>query len=84
LESREPFQNNAIALADLDGLPTKIAAGIVKKIGRLEAGLHGDIKRLKEHDPAYRLRMGDYRVLFDVEGQTITICRVKHRREAYD
>jgi len=56
----------------------------VKKIGRLEAGLHGDIKRLKEHDPAYRLRMGDYRVLFDVEGQTITICRVKHRREAYD
>jgi len=58
LESREPFQNNAIALADLDGLPTKIAAGIVKKIGRLEAGLHGDIKRLKEHDRAYRLRMG--------------------------
>jgi mRNA interferase RelE/StbE len=74
----------ATALDDLDRLPPKQAAGIVKKIGRLAGGLYGDIKRLKEHDPAYRLRMGDYRVLFDVEGDTITVYRVKHRKEAYD
>ena len=70
--SRFKIIYNAAALADLDNLPPKIATGIVKKIGRLESGLHGEIKRLKEHDPAYRLRMGDYRILFDVEGQTIT------------
>jgi mRNA interferase RelE/StbE len=72
------------ALKDLDGLHPKFAAGIVRKIGRLAGGLQGDIKRLKEHDPAYRLRMGDYRVLFDVEGDEIIIGRVKHRRDAYE
>ncbi len=74
----------ATAIADLDALPRKIAAGLVKKIGRLQDGLHGDIKRLKDYDPAYRLRMGDYRVLFDVDGQTVTIYRIKNRRDAYE
>ncbi len=40
---------------------------ILRKIDRLQRGLHGDIKRLRETETAYRLRMGDYRVLFDVE-----------------
>ena len=56
------------ASADLDGLPPRQAGQIVKKIGRLRAGLHGDMKRLQKHDVTYRLRMGDYRILFDVEG----------------
>lgn len=38
------------ASADLDRLPSKQAAQIVKKIGRLQSGLHGDIKRLQNHD----------------------------------
>ena len=74
----------ATAITDLDALPRKIAAGLVKKIGRLQNGLHGDIKRLKDFDPAYRLRMGDYRVLFDVDGETVTIYRIKNRRDAYE
>ena len=56
----------------------------MKKIGRLRAGLHGDIKRLQKHDVTYRLRMGDYRILFDVEGARIIIRRIKDRKEAYD
>jgi len=33
----------------------------------------------------YRIRVGDYRVLYDVESvtQTVTILRIRHRREAY-
>jgi mRNA interferase RelE/StbE len=69
---------------DLDALPAKFSAQIVKKIRRLENGLHGDIKRLKEHDISYRLRMGDFRVLFDVNKNVIVIRRIKDRREAYD
>ena len=69
---------------DLDALPLKFAAQIVKKIRRLENGLHGDIKRLKEHDVSYRLRMGDFRVLYDVNKDVIVIRRIKNRREAYD
>ncbi|MCH8295121.1 type II toxin-antitoxin system RelE/ParE family toxin [Candidatus Poribacteria bacterium] len=33
----------------------------------------------------YRLRVGTYRILYDIndKSQTITVYRVKHRREAY-
>ena len=68
----------------LDRLPLKQATQIVKKIGRLETGLQGDIKRLQKHDVAYRLRMGDYRILFDVAGECIIIRRIRDRKDAYD
>ena len=31
----------------------------------------------------YRFRIGDYRVIFDLEGAQIVILRVGHRREIY-
>jgi mRNA interferase RelE/StbE len=36
-------------------------------------------------DPARRIRIGDYRVLYEVdtEAKVVTILRVAHRREAY-
>ncbi|MBI4725962.1 type II toxin-antitoxin system RelE/ParE family toxin [candidate division TA06 bacterium] len=40
----------------------------------------------KLHNPAlgtYRMRTGDYRVIFDIEGNDIVILRVGHRREIY-
>lgn len=33
--------------------------------------------------PEYRLRVGDWRVLFEVERDKIVIYRILHRREAY-
>ena len=44
------------------------------------------IKRLKSHPLAeYRLRIGNYRVLFDVdwEEQEIYILKIGHRRDVY-
>ena len=72
------------ALQELDKLPAKQRAQILRKIERLRHGLHGDIKRLREAETAYRLRMGDYRVLFDVEGDVIVIRRVGDRKSIYD
>ena len=71
------------ALQDLESLPAKIRQQILKKIDRLETGLHGDIKRLQQRDVAYRLRMGDYRILFDVEDEVIVIRRIGHRKSIY-
>ena len=37
-------------------------------------------------DPAigtYRFRIGEYRVIFDMEGQDIIVLRVGHRKEIY-
>lgn len=32
---------------------------------------------------SYRFRVGDYRLVFDIEGETIIVLAVKHRREIY-
>ena len=72
------------ALEDLRAIPKRFAAQIVRKISRLEGGLRGDIKQLQKADIAYRLRSGDYRILFDVESDKIVVQKIKHRKEAYD
>jgi len=72
------------AQEDLDQLPGRVRAQILRKIGRLQAGLHGDIKALRNAEHGFRLRMGDYRVLFDVAGEVIVIGRVGHRKHIYD
>jgi mRNA interferase RelE/StbE len=43
----------------------------------------GDVKRLKGRAGA-RLRVGDWRVVFYVEGDSIIVAAVGHRREIYD
>lgn len=73
-----------LALRDLRRVPKRFARQIVARISRLEHGLHGDIKRLTNFDCDYRLRCGDYRVLFDLEENTVVVHRIRHRREAYD
>ena len=73
-----------IALEDLQRIPKRFAGQIVAKITRLEGGLQGSVKRLTNFDCDHRLRCGDYRVLFDLENDTILVHRILHRKEAYD
>jgi len=42
-----------------------------------------NIKKLTNFEPAYRLRIGNYRVLFDVTDDIIIIGRVLHRQNSY-
>ncbi len=72
------------AIRDLDRLPERERSQILRKIERLRKGLHGDIKRLHEAEYSYRLRSGDYRILFDLEQDLIIIRRVGHRRDIYE
>ena len=71
------------AIKDLKSIQKSDAQNIVKKIKILESGLTGDIKRLTNFTPEYRMRVGDYRVLFEVDESTIIIYRIKHRKEVY-
>jgi len=57
---------------------------VVEKINRLGGGLTGDVKRLRHFKPDYRLRVGDWRVLFAIEGSTLVIHQVSHRSTTYD
>lgn len=71
------------ALRDFDDLSRDVARRIIAKIEAMRDDLGGDVKRLTNHTPEYRLRVGDYRVLFTVENDKIVVYRVRHRREAY-
>ncbi|NOQ34832.1 MAG: type II toxin-antitoxin system RelE/ParE family toxin [Methylococcaceae bacterium] len=42
-----------------------------------------NVKKLTNFEPAYRLRVGDYRILFDVTEDTIEIGRILHRKKSY-
>ena len=69
---------------DMDSLSPDVARRILLKVYAMRDDLAGDVKRLKNMAPAYRLRVGDYRVLFEAEGDRIIVYRVRHRREAYE
>jgi len=71
------------AVKDIKGIPTRMQSRVLMKIEEMSDGLRGDVKHLSESTHEYRLRVGDYRVLFEIEGQSIVIYRACHRREAY-
>lgn len=71
------------AVKDLKKLPKPDAVKIVAQIQSLENGLTGDIKKLTNFTPEYRLRIGKYRALFEVEENRVVIYRIRHRKEAY-
>lgn len=72
------------ARKDLRRISKPEAARVVDALEKLEEGLTGDVKRLTEFTPEYRLRVGDYRVLFAIEQTNrVVVYRVRHRREAY-
>jgi mRNA interferase RelE/StbE len=45
--------------------------------------LEGDVKHLTNFTPEYRLRVGDFRVLFELAGNRVTVYRIVNRRDAY-
>ncbi|NOX65161.1 MAG: type II toxin-antitoxin system RelE/ParE family toxin [Chlorobi bacterium] len=72
------------AIKDLGKIDSKNREKIHSKILELKNFPNvSNIKKLTKFEPAYRLRIGDYRVLFDVSKTTIEIGRVLHRKESY-
>lgn len=72
------------ALRDFARLSRDVARRIIAKLDAMRDDLRGDVKRLVGRQPAYRLRVGDYRVLFEIVGDTIVVWRVRHRSDAYN
>jgi len=70
-------------IKDLKDFPKSDVRKIIEKIKALEDGLTGDVRKLTNFRPEYRLRIGNYRALFEIDDHKITIYHVKHRKEAY-
>jgi len=71
------------AIRDLKAIDKGQARRITDKIGLMKVNLAGDVKRLTNATPEFRLRVGDYRILFEVEGDKVIVYRVRHRKDAY-
>jgi mRNA interferase RelE/StbE len=71
------------AIKDLRSLPKQIQGKILEKVQLMENDLAEDVKKLTNFTPEYRLRVGSYRVLFEIENENIVIYRVKTRDKAY-
>lgn len=76
------------ALDDLAGIARRdrrTVQRIVDAVNRLAEHNLGDVRKLAGTAGEYRLRVGDWRVLFTFEdnGQTLLISRVLNRRDAY-
>ena len=72
------------AKKDLKKIDKKQALKILKQLKTLENYPHiTNIKKLKNHYPPMRYRIGDYRILFEIENDFIIIVNIKHRKEAY-
>lgn len=72
------------AVKDLRSIQKQDAKRIINGIDRLRQNLAGDVKKLTNFSPEYRLRIGNYRILFEIEDKGIIIIyRILHRKETY-
>lgn len=76
---------SASALAQLKKLDRVIARRIFNRVGELRENPLPQVRRLV-NSPYYRLRVGDYRVILDIQGRLtrILVLKVGHRRTIYD
>ncbi len=71
------------AFYELNKLNQIISRRITKNIKELEQNFESkDIKRLKGMD-FYRMRVGDYRVIFKIEKDLIKVLKIGHRKNIY-
>jgi mRNA interferase RelE/StbE len=71
---------------DLQTLPPEIVRRITERIDRLASEpFPAGSRKLAATGRLYRLRVRDYRIIYepDSKARTITIHYVRHRREAY-
>lgn len=76
---------SARARRDLVSLPAKDALRLLMRLIDHAAGeASSDVKPLHGDMTGYRLRWGDWRLLFDQVDDTLVVRRIGHRREIYE
>jgi len=70
---------------ELDSLPKELRKRIVRHLVKLEENPHPSGSKKLQGENAYRMRVGDYRILYTIEitSKLITIYAIGHRREVY-
>jgi mRNA-degrading endonuclease RelE of RelBE toxin-antitoxin system len=70
--------------SEVRAIAQQTALGILKALHDYAETGRGRVKRLSgEYEGLLRLRVGNHRVVFDETADTITVHRVRDRRDAY-
>lgn len=73
---------SSFARRQLKKLPVQAQAEIESAVADFAATNRGDVKKLQGRD-GYRLRVGVYRVIMDLNGAVLTILAVGDRKNIY-
>jgi len=73
------------ARKELEALPDRIMQQIYDALAKLGDNPRPPQSKKLQGGLGYRLRVGDYRVLYELDkpAQVVNVCAVRHRREAY-
>ena len=71
------------ARQELRAIEQPQALSILRAVASYLSTGMGDVEKLEGVENQFRLRVGDYRVIFRREPDSINILHVRHRREAY-
>jgi len=73
------------AAKELETLPVKARGMIARKIQSLAADPRPRRSEKLSGEDLYRIRQGDYRVLYDIQdkARVIVVIKIGHRREVY-
>jgi len=71
------------ARAGLRRLPEDVRREIGFRLHLLQREFSGDVKKLKGSRNEYRLRVGNYRVLFELVGKRIVVYTLGQRKDIY-
>jgi mRNA interferase RelE/StbE len=72
---------------ELNSLPVKMIARMMPRLESLATTPRpAGCKKLRGGDREYRIRVGDYRIVYviDDDAKTVDVTRIAHRREVYD
>jgi mRNA interferase RelE/StbE len=71
------------ANAELRELSEDVRREIGYRLHLLQQEFSGDVKKLKGSKNEYRLRVGNYRVLFELVGKRIVVYTLGQRKDIY-
>jgi mRNA interferase RelE/StbE len=74
------------ALRDLDALQGNVLKRVIKKIDTLAVDPRPPgSRKLSGSDDTHRVRVGDYRILYEIWDDVllVLVVKIRHRREAY-
>ena len=73
------------AAKELEGLPPKIRRQVAAKVAGLAVTPRPQGVEKLSGQEKYRIRQGDYRVLYSIDdtAETVTLVKIGHRRDVY-